>query len=87
MARARHDSNSASRGNQHVLAIDLHQNFSSEDVKKLLRVLVVMTNLGRSRGHEFLDYCQLLISYQVPSIAIDSPAKMLRVFPADRNGR
>ena len=81
------DSDSTSRRNQRVLAVNFHQNFTSQNVEELLRVLVVMANLGCARRHNFFDHAQLLIFHEMPTVAVHSPAIVLGVFPAYRNPR
>ncbi len=77
-------------GQQHGLTFHFHQNLAGDDVEKLLRLGVVVANLGGSRRHELLDYAfaELFIVDEIPGIAIYSPTLIsaLGVFPAHRPG-
>ncbi len=53
-------------------------------IEKLLRLNMMMANLGRARWHELLNHTELIIVHQIPGIAIDSPAIVLGILPADR---
>src|SRR5438552_197829 len=53
---------------------------SFEDKEKLLRLVVMMPRLRRSRRHALIDHAQLAVSYQVPAVAVGSPGVMLGVF-------
>ena len=66
------------------LPFHFHQHFAGDDVEKLLRLGVMMANLGRARRHELLNHAELLMVHQIPGIAIDSPAIMLGILPAHR---
>src|SRR5579859_1086711 len=87
VARARQDSDSAARRYQRLLAIHFHQDLAAENVEELLGVLVMMANLGGARGHELFDHTQVLVSDQVPAIAVDTPAIVFGVLAADGDGR
>jgi len=80
--RSRQHSNAAARRYEGSLALDLHQNFAGENVKELLRPLMVMANLRRTRRHEFLNHTQILAFHQMPAIAIISPAIMFGIAAA-----
>src|SRR5713226_365285 len=52
---------------------------SFEDKEKLLRLIVMMPRLRRSRRHALVDHTQFAVSYQVPSVAVGSPNVMFGV--------
>jgi len=84
VALAGHDPDSTSGTHEHGLTLDFHHDLAFQDVKELLSVLVMMSNFSRTWRHEFLDYAQLRISYQVPSVTVIAPAIMLGIFAVDR---
>lgn len=83
MPHSRQNSNPASSWHQGFLSIDFHKNFAIEHIEELLGMHMVVANLGRSGGHKFLNYGQIPVTHQVPAVAVDSPAIVLGVFPAD----
>ena len=56
VALSGHNANAGASSYQRGLAFHFHQNLSAQDVEKLLRLLVVVTDLGRARGHDFFDH-------------------------------
>jgi len=75
--------NPASRAHQGGLAFNFHQHFPAENVKELLRLLVVMSKFSGPRRHYFFDDAELIMIDQVPGIAVRAPAIMLGIFAAD----
>jgi hypothetical protein len=83
---SREHADASSCRQQRGLVLDLHQDLAAQDVEELLRLLVMVTNLGSAWRHEFLDYGELVIADQIPGIAIVSPAIVLGVATVHRAG-
>lgn len=77
------DADAASRRDQVILTVNFHQDLAIQNVEELLRLGVVVADLGCTRRHKFLDNAQVLVAYQIPAIAVDSPAVMLGIVAAD----
>jgi hypothetical protein len=87
MTLSRQHADAAAGGQQRGVSFHFKQDFTGEDVEKLLRFFVVVANFGRARWHELLDYAELVIVDQVPGVAIISPTIVFCIAAVHQAGR
>ena len=74
---ARRNPNPVAGSQRRWAAIHFHDGFTCKYVKKLLSIMVEVTDLRRARRYALLNYAELRILYQVPAITPVAPDVML----------